>query len=75
VIPTSVRIDYDDTRSGQFKVTVNYQERDTADRLGQSADVIVYVGADGRTLPDSAPEISALAVAAARKLLQNILAG
>jgi hypothetical protein len=71
--PRSVRIDYDETNTGKFKVAVCYHEGDDAERLGLSADVIVYVDAEGRTLPDSVPEISALAVATARKFLQKIL--
>jgi len=71
--PISIRIDYDETHIGQFKVTISYHERDTADRLGLSADVVVYVATDGRTLPQSAPEISDSAVASARKFLQKIL--
>lgn len=71
--PPSVRIDYDETGSGQFKVTVEYHEGDTADRLGHSADVVVYVATHGRTLPQSAPEISKTAVFNARQFLQRIL--
>jgi len=71
--PPSVRIDYDETGSGQFKVTVGFHEGDTAERLGQSADIVVYVATHGRSLPQSAPEISATAVATARSFLQRIL--
>jgi hypothetical protein len=71
----SVRIDYDETGSGKFKVTVGYHEGDTATLMGQTADVIVYVDATGRTLPDSVPEISDAAVAEARRFLQRIVDG
>ena len=71
--PPSVRIDYDETSSGQFKVTVGYHEGDTADRMGQSANVIVYVPTQGRSLPESKPEVYKTAIAAARRFLQMIL--
>ena len=71
--PTSVRIDYDETGSGQFKVAVGYHAGDTADRLAESANIVVYVPAQGCSLPQSAPEISKAAVAKARGFLQRIL--
>ncbi len=69
----SGRIDYDETGSGQFRVMISYHEGDTANRLGQAADIVVYVPTQGRSLPQSVPEISETAVAAAREFLQRIL--
>ena len=66
-------IDYDETNSGKFRVSVSYHEGDTADRLGESAEVIVYVDVNGRRLPDDVPAISAQAVNQARHLLRRIL--
>ena len=37
------RIDYDETNSGKFRVSVSYHEGDAADRLGQSAEIIGYL--------------------------------
>jgi hypothetical protein len=53
--PPSVRIDYDETGSGQFRVAVSYHEGDTADRLGQAADVVVYVPTEGPLLAPVSP--------------------
>jgi hypothetical protein len=66
-------IDYDETNSGKFRVSVSYHEGDTADSLGESAEVIVYVDVNGRRLPDDAPAISTEAVTQARSLLRRIL--
>ena len=71
--PPSVRIDYDETGSGHFKVKVGYHEGDTAERLGQSADVVVYVSSYNRSFPESVSEISEAAIADARKFLRRIL--
>jgi hypothetical protein len=72
--PLAVRIDYDETDNGKFKVTVSYHERDAPDTLGRSVDIVVYVDAAGRTLPQAASDISAIGVASARKFLEKILA-
>ena len=69
----STRIDYDETGSGKFKATVSYHEGDAADRLGQSADIIVYVAVNGRRLPDDVRAISTEAVNQARRVLRRIL--
>jgi hypothetical protein len=69
----STRIDFDETGSGKFRVAVSYHEGDAADRLGQSAEIIVYVDADGRRLPDDVPAISTEAVQRARHFLRSIL--
>ena len=71
--PLSLRIDYDETGRGKFKVKVSYHERDTSERLGQSVDVIVYIPSEGRTLPDAGREISAAAISKAREFLRRIL--
>ena len=60
------RIDYDETNSGKFRVSVSYHEGDAADRLGQSAEIIVYVDVNGRRLPEDVPAIFTPAVNQAR---------
>lgn len=69
----STRIDYDETNSGKFRVSVSFHECDAADRLGQSAEVIVYVDVNGRRIPDDVPAISTQGVNQARYLLKRIL--
>jgi hypothetical protein len=69
----STRIDYDETGSGKFRAAVSFHEGDAADRLGQSAEIVVYVDVNGRRLPEDVPAISAEAVTQARVLLRRIL--
>ena len=72
--PGAVRIDGDDSDPGRFKVTISYHESDSSDVIGRSAEVVVYVPRDGRSLPDAGPVISAAALEQARGFLQSILA-
>ena len=69
----ATRVDYDETNSGKFKVSVSYHEGDAPDRLGQSADIVVYVSVNGRRIPEDVPAISTQAVNQARHLLRRIL--
>jgi hypothetical protein len=72
--PRTVRIDGDDSDPSRFKVTVSYQEDDSRDTMGRSAEIVVYLKRNGRSLPDSGPEISAEAVEQAKRFLRSILA-
>ena len=71
--PYSLRVDHDDSDPNRFKVVVSYHERDTSQRLGQSADVVVYVEGNGRSLPESLRDISAEAVERAEQFMRSIL--
>jgi hypothetical protein len=72
--PRTLRIDDDDSDPGRFKVTISYHESDSSKTLGSSAEVVVYAERNGRSLPDSGPEISAAAVEQAHRFLLSILA-
>jgi hypothetical protein len=72
--PSAIRIDGDDSDPSRFKVTVSYHEDDSRDTMGRSAELVVYVKRNGRSLPDSGPEISAEAVEQAKRFLRSILA-
>ena len=67
---TDLAIDLDDDERNT-KVKVHYDERDSADRLGRSLEVVVYV--DRRGL--SRQQFETAALREAEKLLREILAG
>lgn len=71
--PYALRIDNDDSDPIRFKVTVSYHESDSSKRLGRSAEVVVYVERNGRSLPDGGPQVSAAAVEQAQEFLRSIL--
>ena len=71
--PFQSRIDDDDSDPGRYRVSVSFHEGDTPERLGESAEVIVYIERSGRRLPDAALEISAEALTKVRAFLRRVL--
>jgi len=67
--PYNVVLDLNDSDPNDTKARVCYHERDTAERLGQSAEVTVYIDRRGLRLP----ELSNVAILQAEHFLRRIL--